>query len=376
MAEKQSDTESPRSADSEDVAKVPFDEIDPELVKLPRSPTRIRPIMAMAIIAICLVLLFRIWDDLSYSRQGDPEVVDAISQLNDDLLDHHIELQATPDRHQAIRMLPSRKTTGPVLMPVLGHSKTLWVMVHATPWNETIVANERYQGRLVKISDMDFEDELQAHYKAGNSIPRIIAKSEVRKALKNKTNSIADASGEVFSVTASTPVVFQEISTRKVQILASSSADYTDENMWKLALANAGFFEGASEMDRAAVGNTTDTWTFEVPAPAGLADVQERLVEAKLFAAKASAITQVRKGTWSQLLLDDDDILLEKARLGFGLERISIAVPMQISPDAYILITTETPHTYWYMALLASVLAFFSLLFAFGIYQHIQRRRS
>ncbi|MBL4632777.1 MAG: hypothetical protein JKY56_02835 [Kofleriaceae bacterium] len=349
------------------------DELDPELIKLPRPATRIRPIMALAIIAICAVLILRLWNDLSFSREGDIVVVDTIADLNDDLLERYVEIEVTPDRQQAIRLLPSRKTTGPVLMPALGHSKELWIFVHPTPWTEEIRTDERYRGRLSRLSDQSFYDEMRSYYRSGKSVPRPMATSEVRKTLKSGAKEIRDLSGESFALTDDTVVRVQETSISKVRIVCNAAAVYIDEPTWRIALQAAGFFEGANLLDQTAVSHTVDSWTFEVPLRSGLEEIERMLTDDKLFAAKAEEIVVARSGTWKQLSLDGEEILMGKSQTGYTLKSIELGLAIEIPADAYIINSTESPDTYWYMLALVLLLVGFAAIFIFGFVANLRR---
>lgn len=349
------------------------DALDPELIKLPRPSTRIRPIMAIAIVLICIVLIVRLWDDLQFSRQGEMVVVDSIADLSEDLVESYVEIEATPDRQQAIRLLPSRKTTGPILMPIIGHNKDLWIVVHPTPWTEDIRTDERYQGRLSRISDQSFYDPIREYYNSKTIVARPIAIEEVRKSLSAKSPRILDLAGESFEISANNTVRFLERSTSKVRVIANAGANYINEETWRIALENAGLFEGANPIDRTAVSHTTDSWTFELPLRSGIVEIEEMLTSARLFAAKAEEIVATRTGTWAELSLDGDEVVMGKAKPGFELKSIALGLAMEINADTYVLNTTENPQTYWYMLALVLFLAAIAAIFIFGIVATLRR---
>ena len=349
-------------------------ELDPELVKLPRPKTRIRPVTALAIIGICLTLTGRLLSDLRFSRQGDqPTLVPGIEGLSSDLDNRFIEIEVQPDRPQAVRLVPHRSQTGQVLVPVLGSAGKFWLLLEASPWNESARTDERYRGRLTRLADLDFEEPLQSYFSSGQHIPRPIRLSEIRTALQSNAGSVHDASGDLFSVKADTAVRFKEVDVKRIRILAVSTDPYDDEAGWSLALQNAGIMQaGGVQAGSGAVSSTPNSWTFDVTVPGGLQEVQSKLASAKLFAAKASEISAARAGTWSQLSLDGDDILLGKARVGFKVRSISLEVAPTLDANAYVLNTTEVPGTYWYVPILFFALAGLGMLFAFGLYRRLR----
>jgi hypothetical protein len=342
-------------------------EIDPELVKLPRAKTRVRPITALAIIGICLTLTLRLASDLSFSRLDPrPTAVESIESLSSEHENRFIEITARPDRPQALRLIPSKKKTGQLLVPVLGTQGKLWLLLQASPWNETPRTDELYQGRLTKLADLGYDEPLDAYFKTGKFPARPIALAEVRSALQSKSAQVQDAGGDRLSVDANTYVRFNEVAVNKVRILAVSTDPYKDEAGWSLALQNAGIVQG----EMAAVSSTPNTWTFDVAG--SLEEVTEKLRAARLFAASASPIATTREGTWSQLSLDGEDILLGKAQVGFRAEHIDLGVRPALDANAYVLNTTEEPGTYWYVMLLVLLLGGMGLLFGFGLYRRLR----
>lgn len=343
-------------------------ELDPELIKLPRPKTRIRPVTAMAVIGICLTLLIRLGSDLSFSRQAtSATVITDISTLADHE-NQYVDIVARVDNPQALRLVPNRSKTGQVLVPVLGSGSKLWILLHASPWNATRQTDEHFQGRLTSLSDTDFEEALE-EYLRDSHLPRPIALSEIRNALAKGTNTVRDVAGDVFRVTPDTLVRFNESATKSARILAVSTDRYRDEAAWSLALQGAGILPAGSP---GAISSTTHSWTFDVPAPLGFKDIEAKIVQAKLFAATVSEISETREGTWAELSLDQDDILLGNPHMGYQVQSIALGVSPQLATSVYVLNTTEEPETYWYLPLLFGLIAAFALLFAFGLYRRFR----
>tara|TARA_R110002096_G_scaffold16898_1_gene57633 strand:- start:82512 stop:83594 length:1083 start_codon:yes stop_codon:yes gene_type:complete len=346
------------------------DELDPELVKLPRPKTRIRPIMAMAIIGICLTIGVRLSGDLRFSRLGNPVLVDSVSSLNSDHENQFIKIEVRPDRTQALRVVPKRSSTGQLLVPTLGTGGKLWLLLPTTAWNATAATSEVYQGRVSLLEDMNFHDALKGHVAEGTVAMRPIALAEVRNALGSNTLEVADVSGDRFVLQATTKIQIAETASDRVRILAVATDPYRDEASWSLALRSAGILPA----ETAPVSSTPTSWTFDVPAPLGADDITAKLRAAKLHAAQASEIRSTRVGSWSELGLDGDDIILGNAKPGFRTQTVLVSAPPRVASGAFLLDTTEKPGTYWYVIIIVLALAAFALLFASALWQTIRRR--
>jgi hypothetical protein len=346
------------------------DELDPELIKLPRPKTRIRPIMAMAIIGICLTIGLRLSSDLFFSRLGNPVAVDSVASLNSDHENLFVKLRVRPDRTQALRIVPSRSSSGQVLVPTLGTGGALWLLLPPTAWNAEGATNEVYQGRVSRLADMNFHDTLKGHVAKGTIAMRPIALAEVRKALGAKTLEVADVSGDRFLLQATTKIQIAETAINRVRILAVATDPYQDEASWSLALQSAGILPS----ETAPVSSTTTSWTFDVPAPLGAKDITAKLRAAKLHAAQAAEIRSTRTGSWSELGIDGEDIILGNAKPGFRTQSVLVSAPPLVANGAFLLDTTEKPGTYWYVIIIILALAAFAMLFASALLQTIRRR--
>jgi hypothetical protein len=204
-----------------------------------------------------------------------------------------------------------------------------------------------------------------AYYQAGKQAMRAIPLAKIRTALQTNAAVVADVSGDVYQVHPETALHYEEVATDQVRVIAVSTDPYNNEASWQLALQNAGILPPGNQ----AVSSDPNSWTFDVPGQ--LKDVQDKLVAAKLFAAKAIELTSVRSGTWSELSLDQDDILLKEARVGFRATHIALALAPDIPAEAYVLNTTEKPETFWFVPLLFGFIALLGLIFAFGLYKRL-----
>ncbi len=354
---------------SESPTEAAPDELDPELVKLPRPKTRIRPIMAMAIIGICLTIGIRLSGDLRFSWLKDPVVVESVDALGDEHENQFVELKLHPDRPQALRILPSGSATGQLLVPTLGTKGSLWLLMPATAWGAKPATSEVYRGRLTRLSDLEFHDTLKSHVAKGTVAMRPIGLAEVHKALTSTAFEVRDVAGDRFKLSETTPVVIEEVASNRVRILAVSTDPYRDEVGWTLALQNAGVLPAES----ASVSSSPSSWTFDVPAPNGLADITAKLRANKLFAAKATEIRNTRRGVWGDLSVDGDDVVLGNAKPGFRTQSVAVSAPPLVANGAFLLDTTEEPGAYWYVIIIVLALAAFALLFGSALFQTIRR---
>src|SRR5688500_17519623 len=95
------------------------DELDPELIKLPRRRGRIGPVMALAVVVLAAVILWRLRGDLAFSRQdATPRPID-IRALATAAPDRFVALTARPDRSRMLHIFASRARDGHRVAPLL-----------------------------------------------------------------------------------------------------------------------------------------------------------------------------------------------------------------------------------------------------------------
>lgn len=345
------------------------DAIDPELVKLPRKRARLSPYLAFAVIALCALLVMRLWSDLRYSQAGEAAtVLRSSEEVFAADLNRYVELEALPDRAQLLRVTSSSSDQGVVLAPVLGSKGRLWLALPGTPWIQKPRYDERYSGRLMRFAEMPFADDLQGFLHTAEPLPRPVLLDEVRRAVREKATSLHDPAGDVLSVTADTPVRIVERSVAAVKITAYATDSYPDEASWRLALQNAAVLQSTD----VAVAGTEVSWTYHATTREGAKAIEARLLEARLLGARVEPLTATRKARWGEVMLEGEDIVVGQPPAGFVPQSIAIAAPPPVADDARILVTTEVPSDFWYVMPIAVVLALFALLFAYGAWRSLR----
>jgi len=244
------------------------------------------------------------------------------------------------------------------------------VLLAPTAWQADIATDNIFVGRVSSFDRGNFGDPLR-DYLAHTSVPmRPISLDAVAMALRKNELHVSDVSGDVYALQAATKVRIQEVAQGTAQVHAVATDPYRDEASWTLALQHAGIVA----LGARPIASTPTSWTYRVPAPHGLAALVEKLRASKLFAAKASEIRVTREGTWSQLSLDGDDLLLGEAVPGYQIESVEVGVPPLLAKNAILIDTTEKPSAYWYVPLILVALAAFASIFALALIQNIRRR--
>jgi hypothetical protein len=346
----------------------PRDELDPELLKLPRKGVRIGWLLALAVVVLCAFLLFELRRDLVYSRAGDqPVALDAAERALDADPNSFVEMEAVPDRAYFARVRLGRSGEGQRLAPVLGTNARVWILLPGSPWGEPATYREVYRGRLQPLDDMPFAEALREWMRAQPPIPRPVAAASLRRALAGAPlSTLAD---DVITPSADTQVTVAEVVKGSARITVTATSDHPDEAHWRAALVR----EGLLEQDVGPESATYESWTYRVRAPKGVEAIAARLVAAKLFAAEAHPDSRRHVAEWKGLELyggAEGGIMAGLDEVPWSdVTEVTVAVKSAIPEDARVLLTDQRPADYWYVLPLSLVLAAFVLLFSWAFFR-------
>lgn len=346
------------------------DEIDPELVVLPRRRTRISPVLAGVIVVFCVYMMGRLWSDLRFSMLDDaPVALTAEAALTADR-NQFVAIDATPDRANLVRVTRSRADQGHRGAPALGTDGRLWIFVDGSSWAGETHHDEVHTGRLYRLGDLPFHDELRRYVADAPPVPRPVPLSELRRGLTEGASELTSASGDHLPITADTPAIVEETVGDRALITVAATDDRAAEGAWRAALSSAGLL-GASTSP---ISSNELSWTYEVAAPGGVDGVNAALAEAELFAARAHPLVRIHEAPWSALSLRGGELAVGDAGVPWtDVSAAAVAVRPPVPASAAALVTTERPDDAWYLVWLYAALALFALLFAWVTFRAIRR---
>ncbi len=350
------------------------DEIDPELVRLPRPRSRIGWLLALSVVVLCGYVMLQLRADLVFSRQGTAATALATAQdvLSADL-DSFVTVQATPDRAYAARVLKSRSSIGQRLFPLLGTDGRVWLLVSGSPWREPATYDERWEGRVRELDRMPFSRALNDYLERVQPMPRFVDVATVRAALASGASQLRHASGDTIAVTPDTEVRISQRIADRARITATATEEYPDEAAWRAALERSGVLppgtppESGDEM----------SWRFGVTDPGGPDAVNARLIAAGLRAAHAEDVITERTARWSKLSVSERGLAVDGDVVPWNeVREIGVSARRTVPAGARVLVATERPADYWYLLPLFGVLSAFALLFGWAFARSVRSERA
>lgn len=153
---------------SEPGAPIPKDAVDDELLRLSVPLPRRHPSIAIAVLIVGGLLLFRLRADLQYALEDKSprDFGNAVSALKDGKLDGavqgYVALRGLPDRRNALAIDPKGARGRTHVFQLLGTDSRL---VAVTPVLANAPASDEFRGRLVRFDDLSYADTLRGAWK-------------------------------------------------------------------------------------------------------------------------------------------------------------------------------------------------------------------
>jgi len=376
-------TSPPIAAEPEPGAPVPRDAIDPDLVKLARTRTRIGVITAAAVVALSAYFILRLGADRAFGGEPDtPRAVALADVAAGKVADNsYVAVEAEPMMSHAIRTAQSAGDLGYRVVPVRATGERVWIVLSGDGWDRPTL--KAYSGRLRRVEDLPFASVLDKHATL-HPRPVFAAPAAVRAAFAG--GPIATVTGDRLPVADTDKVAFDTVDPGRAILIASftgkrePSGDdpghgpLTDGTLWVAELARHGITATVSPTP-GQVDTVLGQVRLDVAMP--VADVTAKLEAAKLWAARVERVTRHHETTWGALR--------GSSAAGFtvdgqtvpdaNVELLGLFVQRGVPGAAYALLTSERPVDYWYVRPITFALALIGLLFAWALVRALRDLR-
>lgn len=353
----------------EDGEPVPPGTIDPDLVKLRRTRSKIGVITAAGVVGLCVYFLLRLGPDRKFAGEDEKPTSVAISDVLGDRIapNSFVELEAEPLFGHAVRSVKAKGDVGLRVVPVRGTGDRLWLALPGDAWDPPMLTG-RYTGRLRKLGDMALAPSVKSHVES-TARPMFATAAAVRAGLAS--GRVKLVTGDDVTLTDAQPVAFDVVDPNSAMIVVSFIEKYPDMKSWGGAMKRA-------EIDVKPVvprPNDAALGQGRLEVAMSVDEATKKLLAAELFAARVEPMKRHRAGTWGDLKKSGADGLSLGGAVtpDAQVDLVGIYVQRPIPDDAYALLTTEQPKDYWYVLPITLVLAVIGLLFAWALVRAIRR---
>lgn len=207
-------------------APIPPDAVDPDLLRLSVPPLRRHPGVAIAVLAVCLLLLYRLRTDLQYALQStDARHLGAAATLSGNgqlpgAVDHFVAIDGVPDHRNALAFDPKGGRPRQHVFRLLGTGSRLYVTTVAAGGPPYV---DQWSGRLRRFDDLSFADAVRTTW-AATLVLRAVDLPKLKALQPGALPSplqITDRAGEQMTVAGQQDLLIDVIFPDDVRVLLS-----------------------------------------------------------------------------------------------------------------------------------------------------------
>ncbi len=354
-------------------------EDEDEFAGVPDPPLRRNPITALIVIALAGLVVWHLRADIRYAFRGQqPEALgDARTLAGRGIAledNEFVDLRGQPDRRNALFIEPRGEKTRQTFFRLLGtHARLL---VRAADTAKQPKLEDRWVGRLRRFDTLPYAAPMRDYYAHEVSAARFFTPDMLRALVQKPGDpSVHDRAGEPLALAPDSMIAIDVLYPDELVALLSrekfaSLADATHE-IEQLGLLGP-CPQGRVGCSVVGGAETPEQYRVFVRAPAA----ERNAIIGKLDAAEfAFAMHQEQiSAKLGELTLDGDTLRAGKRVLPWaGIKAASVAEPIVIAPDAYVLAEGEAPGSFWWAPVVAALLLAFA---AFNVWYLFRRRDS
>lgn len=342
---------------------------DDDLATLAPAPRGKSPLVAAAVIALAGVIGWHLRDDVrfAFSARTPADLGDARSlvargaALEDN---RYVTVAGQAERRYALYLEPKGVRARQTVYRVLGAPHGLFVV--AADSADNVQPTERWSGRLRRFDAMPYAPSLRKYYGTETEVTRYLALDALKAALVSGGDvQLRDRMGEPLAVASDQSVVVDVDYPGQLKVYLSK------EKLPSLA-------DARHELDRmgltpSAGEETKDEFAFVVPMPeARKNEIVGKLSDKEFAFQPRQERYTVKRG---ELRLDGDTLQIGPSTKAPWAQIVAVGVPapVEIGPDAFILVEGEAPGQFWWAPLILALLVAFA---AFNVWYLVRAIRS
>ena len=379
-------------------APIPADAIDPDLLRLSVPLPRRHPGLAVAVLIVCGLLVFRLRTDLRYAMQAsEPRDVGAAVQAAKggalaSSIDGFVSLAGIPDHRNALAFDPKGGRPRQHVFRLLGTGSRVFVTAAAAgqpPYRE------RWNGRLRRFDELSFFETVATAWSA-TQVLRAVDVAKLRTMTPGALSvslQTTDRAGEPLTLTGQQDLLIDVLFPDDVRVLLSKekvpSLPDADHEVERFGLSHGPGVEtkdgygyvlrlptaGPERQRILAQIDALGVWlwhrveTYRVPVgaiqitPAGLLlPGPDALPQPVRYRVPSDPAAVAIDGTKPAAAPSHPPLLLPQKEpstliLWEQLEAVQIQEPMNVAPDALVLVDGETPKSvFWTLPMTALLL--------------------
>ncbi len=367
-----------------------------EFAAIPRPRTR-HPLLALGAAVLALALVVKMRTDLAFfmSPRQAADLGDARTLLASDRgravlregTNRLVRVQGTPDRESALQVDTKGSWTFTQFFKILGTDSQLFIHRREDPLPGFRAERDDFQGRLLRFSDLSFQDSIRAHFAGHVTTTHFFAAADLRRVVATGTNqatTLRDLAGDNVTLGPNDILAFDLRHAGEIEVALPV------ERFPKPEAARAALVaRGARDIraGRSAVGqhvfvvSITAEERDRVMHDIGDIDYRTKIRDVReAVKARLGDLTIAGAGTSGELAIKGADSAPGTATAAPGTARtlnnivtVRALGTVQIPSDAYLIVEAETPRDHLPEVAIALVLLVFASVNLGGLVRGVRR---
>ena len=369
-------------------------EVD-EFADIPNPRTR-HPALAIAAALLALFLVAKMRRDLTFflsSAQpadlGDARALMAnergLAVLGDGV-NRIVRVRGTPDRESALQVDTKGSWTFTELFRLLGTQSRVFVHRREDPLPGFRAESDVFEGRLVRFSDLPFEEAIRSYFANHVSATHFFKPDELQRLVKARANvgaplALPDLAGDAVTLGPNDILAFELVHPGEVEV-GLPIGRFANPEVARAALVA----RGAQVLRPGRTISDRQTWVVAVPA--GARDKLMNDLGAIDYQSDLRDVRETVKARVADLGVDGQTLTVrgdaektdkagpsDQARPLVGLDTVRTLATVQIPPDAYLIVEAEMPRDHLSDAAVAVVLIGFASVNLVGLARSLSAGR-
>jgi hypothetical protein len=364
-----------------------------EFADIPRPRTR-HPLLALGAAVLALFLVVKMRSDLTYflsSREpadlGDARALVASERGRGVLAEgtnRLVRLHGTPDRESALQVDTKGSWTFTQFFKILGTDSRIFVHRREDPLPAFRAEHDVFEGRLLRFSELSFEDAISAYFAGHVSTTHFFAPDHLRQAVATGTEhsiNLRDLTGDAVTLGPNDILAIDLRHPGEVEV-ALPIARFPDPESARAAVVACG--AGITRAGRARSGYQSFIVTLtpaerdrvldaigSVDSSAEIHDLRETVKVRLADLMTASGSLTIRDGVVGQA--GSLPPVPSTTRRLENVETIRTLAPVQIPPDAYLIVEAERPRDHLPEVAIVLILLVFATVNLIGLAKGLRR---
>ena len=317
----------------------PPEELDPELIKLPRKKSAISPLTSLALLVFCAYAFFKLLPNANYALQDSEATLKSAKELDVSDVGRVVTTESPLDFSNPWVVQKSQSSLGTRWVKLLGSDGQVWAVLSGDVWKDKNPI-ALLKGRLRNVVELPQYKSLRDGLSSLKQT-RVISGEELLKSKSANAASLIDVYGDSIDVSPEQNIEIRFKDPKRMLLRASRTKEYNDEPIWRAALVK----QGLLGLEDRPIETRENEWTYEVAIGKTFTEINTLLDEAKVFAARAEPMHLVSQALYKDITASGGELEIRSGEVieASSVDAVLVSKATPLHPEAMALIVSDMP---------------------------------